>query len=67
MKNTLRWICCHILHEHQLTSKALDDPGLVPDHLKPKKDDLPEMVMQKFREYARIYCRHCGKNSRLTP
>lgn len=51
----IRLFLCHILGDHQWTSKA--DQGI-----KPSREELESS--QGFWKYARVYCSRCGEPSK---
>ena len=52
--NILRWISCKILGNHVWTSKAMED--------KPAPKILDR---EGFKDYAKLYCKHCKYESKL--
>ena len=55
MKKLLRWIACNIIGDHEWTCKAKE--GVKPTEF--------ESSIYGFREYAKMYCKHCKKESKL--
>lgn len=54
MKKLLQIIGC-LFGIHEWTCKA--NEGIKPTEIK--------MTIQGFKEYAKMYCKHCGKESKL--
>ncbi len=50
----LKWLKCHVLQDHNWTCKA--EQGIAPDGEKIRTD-----TTNYFWEYARGYCKDCGK------
>lgn len=65
MKNVKLWskwryILC-FMGAHDWTCKAME--GIPPDPI-PKGESIPD-TMLRFKEYAKMYCKTCGKESKL--
>ena len=52
-----RWILCHILQDHEWTCAASEG---IPPTVKQLQGDI-----EGFYDYARMYCKHCKKESEL--
>lgn len=59
-----QWIHCHVFNSHHWTC-AVQEGKPVPPELKPKPEDSTEEMLRKFYTYGRMYCKACGKMSRL--
>lgn len=56
-KKITEWIFCHILSDHDWTSASME--GKKPTQLQIRNR------VNGFWDYSRMYCRHCGKMSKL--
>lgn len=52
MRKLLNWVNCHFLGLHEWTSASMQ--GVKPTTLS----------MAAFKEHSRLYCEHCGINSK---
>lgn len=52
------WIKCNILNDHEWT--YAHKQGIKPD----LTDATPENIVDKFYEYSKMWCEHCGKASK---
>ena len=55
MKKIIRWFMCHVMNDHTWTCKA--EEGIKPNE--------SEMTIEGFKSYAKMYCKHCRKESAL--
>lgn len=53
----VKWITCNIFGLHEWTSKASEG-------IKPTEDQV-KRGLSGFADYAKMYCKHCGKESKL--
>lgn len=56
MKNILGWLACHLLQSHDWTCKAQE--SIKPD---PPLREGMDLIAADFYEYAKMYCKRCGK------
>lgn len=62
-KRISRWINCHIFGMHEWTCNASE--GIKPNEQQLKEGMSAEQAMAGFKDYAKMYCKNCKKESKL--
>lgn len=63
MKKIFQWISCHVMNYHEWTCKASE--GIKPTEKQLAAGMTSEQVLAGFKDYAKMYCKNCKKESKL--